>query len=142
MEQNAVIQALEQERDKLIIKYKLPIVPKIEIRLLKKKYLNGRIVWSYFPWMQRRRKPHVNIKTISSVKIIINLKVLEQFGWRVILQTFLHEMAHLICIAVHGLSGHYKSFKIICRDIGGTMNWNYAKKHGFILCATSSFVRG
>lgn len=50
----------------------------------------------------------------------------QEFGIDSMLKTLRHEMAHLIDSYLNGSSGHSERFKIICANLGGTMNRQHA----------------
>lgn len=74
----------------------------------------------------------------ETVEIKLNPKYIK-FGKERVLGTFKHEVAHAISFKNYRHKGHGKIFKSVCRNIGGTMNEQFAK-NGYEDCGTSEYI--
>ena len=78
------------------------------------------------------------ISNFDETVIELNPKY-NKFSKERILGTFRHEMAHAISYKIYGSKGHSDIFKIICKNIGGTMNEQMASDR-YKDCATDQYI--
>ena len=71
--------------------------------------------------------------------IVMSEAVLKEFGWKRFEQIFRHEVAHILCHEQGG-RGHDKLFKMLCAEMGGTMNERMAGKE-YSWYASTEFVK-
>jgi len=72
--------------------------------------------------------------------IELNVKHYEKFGVQDLIETTMHELAHIIQYRRHGYTGHDACFKDLCVEMGGTMNATMAGKQ-WAAGATDNFIR-
>jgi predicted SprT family Zn-dependent metalloprotease len=72
--------------------------------------------------------------------ITMSKALLDEFGWETFETTFRHEVAHLANYLLYGGKNHDRTFKILCRKFGGTMNKSLAG-YSYADCASSDYVK-
>ncbi len=91
---------------------------------------NGRINW------YRNR----DTGEIYNAKITMSKALLDEFGWESFKNTFRHEVAHLANLILYNTKGHNESFKMLCRQFGGTMNDKVAG-YSYSDCISTRYVK-
>lgn len=82
---------------------------------------------------------NIHYKKGHFVKINLNPKHLEQFGFDSMMKVLKHELAHFVEFTETGDTVHTRRFKEICKEIGGVMNEKYATGE-FKECLTKNYI--
>jgi len=77
---------------------------------------------------------------VSNAKITMSKALLDEFGWEAFENSFRHEVAHLANAILYNGKNHDKTFKMLCRKFGGTMNESLAG-YSYADCADTRYVK-
>ena len=107
------IQTLIKTAQSVLEKYDVPVTCIKEIEISKRLKVTAGIIYYY-------RLSKTEFKKEYTIKLAYNNYL--EFGFENIIKTFIHELAHAVCLYKYNLQGHSEQFKKICDKNGGTMN--------------------
>lgn len=91
-------------------------------------------------WNRRLRTTAGQYRAGNKWIVELSTRYRQEYGWERSNGTFLHEMAHHIVWVKYGQRGHCHLWKMICKELGGTMNRKLAG-YGFAESGTDKYIK-